>query len=176
MLVFTVESLRQIFQQPLGWGGPEGGGGPGEQSLSGFSGVGGAQSCSPESRHLHCWAGRVLRSLGTSPSSRGLWTPYGSQGPWECTGDGDGKRRWQGLKKERKETSGPLVTRCSQDGRSVWRGRLPSRALPSLEQQTTAESAGSSRDLRKSKVLTPRLEKQGDRVWTLVKRSKSQIT
>lgn len=79
-------------------------------------------------------------------------------------------------KKERKETSGPLVTRCSQDGRSVWRGRLPSRALPSLEQQTTAESAGSSRDLRKSKVLTPRLEKQGDRVWTLVKRSKSQIT
>lgn len=34
MLVFTVESLRQIFQQPLGWGGPEGGGGPGEQSLS----------------------------------------------------------------------------------------------------------------------------------------------
>lgn len=54
MLVFTVESLRQIFQQPLGWGGLEGGGGPGEQSLSGFSGVGGVQSCSPESRHLHC--------------------------------------------------------------------------------------------------------------------------
>lgn len=41
--------------------------------------------------------------------------------------------------------------------------QLPSSALYSSEQQTAAKFAASSRHLRNSRVLTPWLEKQGDR-------------
>lgn len=75
MLVFTVESKADFSVAPgAGRGGPEGGGGPGEQSLSAFSGV-------REPRAALLRVGTCPEELGVSS---GHWEPHvpaGDSGP-----------------------------------------------------------------------------------------------